>query len=247
MFQRIMIVHQEKFLTLIFGDAHCALTPQDYYKSSMNDFIQEIIQKNELDSLITVERLYVLKQIHSTNGIIIDTEFNDYQPFDHTGDFLITSLKNTGLLIFTADCLPIVMHDAKKGATALIHAGWKGSLAGIVIMVLKKLHDTFFCKPEDIQVFFGPSAKPCCYEIGQEVLEALNQFSYKEKVIRKEKNSYFFDVPLFNVLALQQHGVAERNIIVGYNHCTIENSAFCSYRRDKDSNLNRQFTVVALK
>ena len=72
----------------------------------------------------------------------------------------------------TADCVPILVADARTGAFAAVHAGWRGTLAGIVTETLQRLTNEYGARPEDVRVAIGAAAGPCCYEVGSEVIDA---------------------------------------------------------------------------
>ena len=69
-------------------------------------------------------------QVHGADVRIVESEDNVAENGEEA-DGLITNLKNTPLLIFTADCVPIVFYDKKQGVVALAHAGWRGTYGNI--------------------------------------------------------------------------------------------------------------------
>ena len=97
-----------------------------------------------------------------------------------------------------------------------------------------------------IKVFFGPSAKSCCYQVGTEVLTELEQFSFSNQALLRHADGWYFDVPLFNKILLQENGVKKEAFHLQYNLCTMCDDSFCSSRRSKRAP-ERQMTVVALK
>jgi YfiH family protein len=72
----------------------------------------------------------------------------------------------------TADCVPLLIADARTGSFAAVHAGWRGTLAGIVTEALHRLAIEYGARPEDVRVAIGAAAGPCCYEVGSEVIDA---------------------------------------------------------------------------
>ena len=68
----------------------------------------------------------------------------------------------------TADCVPILLGDAVSGAFAAVHAGWRGTLAGAVVVGVERLAKEYDARPENLRVAIGASAGPCCYEVGGE-------------------------------------------------------------------------------
>ena len=82
------------------------------------------------------------------------------------GDGLWTDEPGLPVLAMTADCLPIalVRGNGDAPAVAVVHAGWRGLLAGIVGVAAETLGD-------GLQACVGPAIGPCCYEVGPEVAE----------------------------------------------------------------------------
>ncbi len=149
------------------------------------------------------------------------------------GDALITNLKNTPLLIFVADCVPIALIDGKNKAISLCHAGWRGTYAKITknsIENMKKLYDT---NPEDIMCVLGPSIGKCCYEVSKDLIEKFNTIitNKEEKFYIIKEDKYYLDLWKVNELILQECGIKRENII-NLNICTSCNSdKFHSYRK----------------
>ena len=73
------------------------------------------------------------------------------------------------LAVKTADCLPILLADPRVKIVAAVHAGWRGSSAGIAIRGVEAMARLHGSRPEDIRAAFGPSIGVCCFEVGPEV------------------------------------------------------------------------------
>jgi YfiH family protein len=118
-------------------------------------------------------KLISLKQIHSDVIHLIDAA-----PAQACqGDASITNRPGLLLAIQTADCVPILLVDPKKRAVAAVHAGWRGTLARIVVKTIGQMQMQFKSKPADLLTAIGPSIGGCCYEVGAEVAtQFLSQF-----------------------------------------------------------------------
>ena len=178
-----------------------------------------------------------LNQVHGVN--IIDIDFSPYKELE--GDGLITSKHRVAVGVFTADCVPILIYDKYLKRVSAVHSGWKGTLNSIVIKALHCL-DKDKDHLGDIEIFIGPHIRSCCYEVGNEVIEAFNEKGYEDAV----KNNM---LSLANVIRkdLNNYGIAEKNIheIELCTKCS-KNPKFHSYRRDgKES--GRQFSFIYLK
>jgi polyphenol oxidase len=99
---------------------------------------------------------------------------------------------------------------------------------------------------KDLRVFMGPSAKGCCYAVGDNVLSEIERYPYYEKVIRRAHEKTYVDLPLFNYYLLEEYGVRKDAFHMNYNLCTICDPSFCSYRRNGPMQW-RQMSIVTLK
>jgi YfiH family protein len=95
------------------------------------------------------------------------------------GDALITSQPNLLLAILTADCVPVLVADARRRVVAAFHAGWRGTLARIVERGIGTMRLQFGSRPKDLIAAIGPGIGPCCYSVGEEVrFDFESQFAY---------------------------------------------------------------------
>ncbi len=86
-------------------------------------------------------------------------------------DGLVTLSRGLTLAVFCADCVPVWLLDPKTPAAAVVHAGWKGSLAGIAGQAARTMVEKLGSRAGDLLGAVGPSIGPCCYEVGREVWE----------------------------------------------------------------------------
>jgi hypothetical protein len=118
-------------------------------------------------------KLISLKQIHSDVIHLFDSAPGEVCQ----GDASDTNRPGLLLSVQTADCVPILLVDPKQRAVAAIHAGWRGTLARIVVKAIGKMQMQFGTMPPDLLAAIGPSIGGCCYEVGTEVAtQFLSQF-----------------------------------------------------------------------
>ena len=96
-----------------------------------------------------------------------------YSPPCCEADGMITRDAGVTLIVYSADCVPILLHDPCRGVFGAVHAGWRGTAANAVGAAVRKMAAEFGCVPADIKAAVGPCISKCCYEIGQEVSESL--------------------------------------------------------------------------
>jgi hypothetical protein len=123
---------------------------------------------------VTDLKLISLKQIHSDVIHLFDAP----PAALCQGDASVTNRPGLLLAVQTADCVPILLVDPKKRAVAAVHAGWRGTLARIVVKAIGQMQMQFKSNPADLLVAIGPSIGGCCYEVGTEVAtQFLSQFA----------------------------------------------------------------------
>lgn len=86
------------------------------------------------------------------------------------GDAIVSNISGLVLAVLVADCVPILMADVRSGAAAAVHAGWRGTCAGIATAAVKSMAEWFGTRPEDVVAAIGPSIGPDDYEVGDSVL-----------------------------------------------------------------------------
>lgn len=113
-------------------------------------------------------RLVRATQIHGADVVVVEAATPD-----HAGDAdaLITATPGIAVAIATADCVPVLLVAPREKAVAAVHAGWRGSLAGIVPRVVDALRAHFGASPEAMRAALGPSIGGCCYEVEREIAE----------------------------------------------------------------------------
>ncbi len=211
------------------------------FSTAINEmnFNKETIDGKRFLSMIpkwfNLQNVIYLNQTHS-NDIWVDPEevIN--------GDGVITSKEKVAIGVFGADCTPIIIHDKHNGIIGAVHSGWKGTLNGILTESIKKLISTFNSKCNDIEVFIGPHARKCCYEVSYELID---EFNSNELYRGHVNEGRMLNLTECIMLQLRELGIKEENIY-DIGKCTICNKEFHSYRRDKESS-GRNFTFIFLK
>jgi polyphenol oxidase len=95
----------------------------------------------------------------------------------HVGpvDGLITNEPGCGLTMNYADCAPIFLYDPVKRAIGLGHAGWQGAVKDLPGALARAMTAEFGSDPADLLAGIGPAIGPCCYEVGEPLISAVNQ------------------------------------------------------------------------
>lgn len=96
-----------------------------------------------------------------------------WQPKDYTADALVTNLANLPLVVFSADCGILLLHDPAAKCVGAVHAGWRGCAAGIVEKTVREMERLYGARPERILAAIGPAIGQCCFETDGDVPEAM--------------------------------------------------------------------------
>jgi hypothetical protein len=156
-------------------------------------------------------------------------------------DALITTQKNLGLAISSADCCAIFIYDTENEVIAGVHSGWRGTEKEILIKVLHKLSNDYDSNPGDLICYLTPSISQTNYEVGREVAEKFD-LNYLEK----KEDRYFLNIPQMNYDTLVNFGVFEHKIQLS-RLCSFEyESLLHSYRRNGEKS-GRALGVIAMK
>ncbi len=176
--------------------------------------------------------LVLTRQTHSDIVRVVtkaDANGLDHQNYPEC-DALITDDPGTALVIFTADCTPILLWEPVTGAVGAAHAGWRGTASQIAAKTVKAMVETFGCDPANIRAAIGPNIGACCFETDAEVpQEMTTSFGAEvEKFIRFDGQKYHLDLKEINALALRRAGVHQIEISTECTMC--QHDRFWSHR-----------------
>ncbi|MBN1828392.1 MAG: peptidoglycan editing factor PgeF [Deltaproteobacteria bacterium] len=121
---------------------------------------------------IPADRFISLRQVHGTKIIVPEDVGRKGNPPVFQGDGLATALRGVALSIRTADCVPLLLFDPRRCVVAAIHAGWRGTAAGIAKASVDLIVSRFGSDPGDLMALLGPAVGPCCYEVDGPVIDA---------------------------------------------------------------------------
>jgi YfiH family protein len=182
-----------------------------------------------------------LRQIHSSIVQDMKNTFAANEPVE--GDAAITRLGGAALSIQTADCVPILMADRQGRAVAAIHAGWRGTAEHIAPKSVARLAEEYGVAAADLIAVIGPHNAVCCYEVGEEVVEAINDAA---AIVRKpEWTKPHLNQAVANQRQLIQAGIPEDQIIVSSLCTQCRSDLFYSYRREGKS-AGRMLSVIGI-
>lgn len=173
-----------------------------------------------------VHEAVVLKVKSSDGGRGINPNLPEMTGCD--GIFLDSSAGETdALCVKTADCVPILLSSKDGKLVSAVHAGWRGTVADIVTRAAEK----FDCDKSDILCAIGPCIGVCCYEVGEDVYEAVKRL-FEHKGMEKLTNGMFRNVCTCSASSKKKANLAEINrqllINFGIPEKNIDVSGICT-------------------
>lgn len=163
-------------------------------------------------------------------------------------DGMVTDAPGLGLVVHTADCVPILMWAEKANAVSAVHAGWRGTLANVAAAAVAKLMGDKGASAEELHVAIGPAIRACCFEVGDDLVNAFVDAGRAQDDISRPgpRGRRHVDLIDDNRRQLIAAGVrAER--IYDSGRCTAcENQRFYSYRKE-GKGVGRLMGVIAVK
>ena len=180
---------------------------------------------------VDAERLTVAGAVHGSTVAHVDEPWEVIQGVDA----LVTNKPGLGLFATYADCYPIVLWDREKRCAALVHAGWRGTHAGVAAEAVRVMRQDYGC--QHIVAGIGPGICGRCYEVGEEVASKFET----RFVSQGEAGKFLLDLAAANQAQLEDAGVSEVHVL---GLCTKETPFLPSHRRDHDG--ARFGTIVAV-
>ncbi len=189
-----------------------------------------------------------LKQIHSAKVVT----FTDPWDKDHPpeGDAIVTTQKNVGIFVITADCAPVLFADRSGKVVGAAHAGWKGALNGVLEATIAEM-EKLGAKAADIEAAIGPCIGFQSYEVSE---------GFEKPFLEQDAaNSVFFQKAeraghlMFNLPGYVAHRLKNAGLAAVYDtqQDTLANEgSFCSYRRATlrgEKNDGRQLSAISIK
>ncbi len=143
----------------------------------------------------------------------------------------------------TADCIPVLLADERRRAVAAVHAGWRGTAAGIAGRAADAMREQFGSEAGDLHAAIGPGIGECCYEVGPEVAAVFGRGEAANDIVAERVH---IDLAAENRRQLLEAGVTAERIYAS-NLCTqCLSDDFHSFRRDREAS-GRLFSFAGIR
>jgi YfiH family protein len=178
-----------------------------------------------------------VRQVHGARVVRTDAA----GPPVEEADAVLSERPGVAACVSVADCVPLLLADPETGAVAAVHAGWRGTLAGVARAAVDALAREAGAPPSRLVAAIGPSIGPCCYEVSPDLAE---RFRAEIGPVVRGGGAPRVDLWASNRRVLAGAGVSlERVEILG--RCTAcDRSDFFSHRRD-EGRTGRQVAFIA--
>ena len=179
------------------------------------------------------KKLVLTKQTHTDIVRVVDEKdwsAGLFGPELPPCDGLVTNTPGTALVVFTADCTPILLHDPITGAVGAVHAGWRGTAADIAGKAVAAMVNAFGCDPKDICAAIGPNIARCCFQTDRDVPDAIRAVlgEAAEETIDFRDGKYYVNLKEVNARLLRRAGVTNMEISDECTACRCDR--YWSYR-----------------
>jgi len=181
------------------------------------------------------ERMLRASQVHGVDVLRVGQADAAETVAKREADGLCSDEPGLGLSIHVADCTPILLACERTGACAALHAGWRGTVAGMARAGVAALAASFGCRSQELVAALGPCIGVCCFEVGSEVeaefVARVPEAWSRQVFVRQPGRKTRIDLRAWQRLELLAAGLADENIDVS-SDCTLCDPAhrFFSFR-----------------
>jgi polyphenol oxidase len=182
---------------------------------------------------VAPDHLSRLRQVHGATVVVAGQERGALPD----ADVVISNRTDLAVAVQAADCVPMLVVDRRTRAVAAAHAGWRGLAAQVPGETVNALNRVFGSRPEDLLAAIGPAIGQCCYEVGEDVREAMaRSFGGRDTsnwfTAGRASGKWMFDTWASARAQLEAAGIPASQVFAA-GLCTASHpDAFCSYRRD---------------
>ena len=172
----------------------------------------------------------IVTEADAGKGLLIPRDYSDV-------DALVTHVPGMTLVVFSADCGTVLLHDPVTGAVGAAHAGWRGCAAGIVEKTVQTMQAEYGTNPQNLHAALGPCIGACCFESDGDVPDAMRKAlgSAAEPFIQFRSPKYHIDLAGLNRQWLLRAGVLAQNIDVSDLCTACHPELFWSHRKMGDA------------
>jgi len=209
--------------------------------------LTEVESQAAMARAVGAETLLMPSQVHGRDVVVL-RQGEAVPTARPTADAVVSDAIDVAVAVRVADCTPILLADRATGAVGAVHAGWRGTAAGIVGATIAAMVTEFGTRSEDVLAAIGPTIGGCCYEVGTELVDAFAAAGHARHLIDRwfeapppprgrlalaaERPPLHLNLLTANSDQLQLAGVPEDQIFVAGLCTAMHLDVLTSYRRE---------------
>jgi polyphenol oxidase len=168
-----------------------------------------------------------MNQVHGDHVAVVDGPLEAGAGVVDKTDALVTTTSRLALAVVTADCVPVLLGDARAGVVAAVHAGRVGAQTGVVARTVEAMV-RLGARAEDISALLGPAVSGRNYEVPEQMASEV------EATLPGSRTKTSRGTPGLDLRA----GIARQLTALGVTaididpRCTVDDRNLFSHRRD---------------
>jgi YfiH family protein len=182
------------------------------------------------------DRLLRVRQVHGRSVRVVTASEPAPDPGAlPDGDAIVSNLAGAALAVVVADCVPLLIVDPRAGAAAAVHAGWRGTCAGVTRAAVEAMQAGWGTRPADLVAALGPCIGPDDYQVGESLVAAFREAGHSASIDRwfsRAGGVLRLDLCRANVDQLEAAGVPANQVFVAGLSTAAHPGWLESYRRD---------------
>jgi polyphenol oxidase len=223
---RLGVVHGVTTRAGGVSEGRCASLNVSYGVGDVAANVDENLRRVAVSVGAEADDLFSAYQVHGREVTVVEPH-TQAAPRPRC-DVLVTRSARRTLMLRYADCTPVLLADRRRKAVAIVHAGWRGSAVSAAGAAVQALQDACATRPSDIVAGIGPAVGPCCYTVGQDVVDAFG--SDRRHLFSDELKLDLWEA---NRLALVEAGVPAEQIEVAGICTQCASERFFSHRANR--------------
>lgn len=201
------------------------------------DKVRENYRLLEEATGIPTHHMAFTRQVHGADVRVVShaDAHRLFTDMPYEADGLVTAERGLALICFIADCVPVLLSDESHGVIAAVHCGWRSSVADILGNAVGKMC-ALGARPECISAAIGPAISRCCFEVGGEVVAAVQALLGEHcadlwAAEEGKPGKFLLDLKGVNARRLEQLGLRREKIVISPDCTMCQSDVYWSHRK----------------